>query len=407
MNTNQPAKKDFLWNSYFVTCGVLCLVLWNSTLNLTDYFNVTLSSNISVYLTFSLALGQAFSFIVSPSLFSHLKYKTAIIVALISAITSFVLIFVIIEWTSFLKFKIISTMTLIFVVGFFGSFFQSKSMGLAASISSEEIVYFNFGTGIAGFCLNLLAYIFNMLYPYDFDSDNKLHQLRCQLKLYLVVVICIFFFYFVLESFFELRFKDFLDTKIEHEIEEPFASEFNRPGDPEAINGLKVMRRSLDLLLGILFQYVVTLTVISYFLATSYYKYDIDDNSWFTIPAYLFFFNLMDAIGKFMPPHTLITSFKKIHIWNFARFALIIYFILILEFNISIFLTSGLFRCIVFALTGFWNGYFTNSFMSSAAGRFKSPAEKGLTGYFSVLFLLIGISMGSFMGVMFTVDIVN
>ena len=79
-----------------------------------------------------------------------------------------------------------------------------------------------------------------------------------------------FFFYFVLESFFELRFKDFLDTKIEHEIEEPFASEFNRPGDPEAINGLKVMRRSLDLLLGILFQYVVTLTVISYFLATSY-----------------------------------------------------------------------------------------------------------------------------------------
>ena len=409
MNIEIPEKRSCLWKSYFMMCGVISLISWNSVLNLIDYFNNFLSANIFVYISFVFCLGTTVSFLIGPFMFEKVSYKKSINISLIMVVLTFLATFLMIEYVDNKELQIYSTLVFIFICGFFGSFFQSKTTGLAVSISNRELVYFNFGTGIAGFVSNIIAFIFNKLYPYNTSDPSTLTNLTQQVNLYLILIVVIFLFYFVLDFVFEKKYKVDSEEKgsnQEHLINNPLESDSEVDTDTKALTSSQIIRRTIDLLMGLIFQYVIVISLVSYFLAEGYYKFDTKGDSLFTIPAYLFFFNLADAIGKFLPPRTFIKSSTAIHFWNFIRFSFIIYFMGIIgSDNPPEVLSSEWTRAVIFFVSGVTNGYFTNCFMGTAANRFSRPAEKNIAGYFSVLFLLLGISIGSFMGIVYTADL--
>lgn len=404
--TNKP--NSFLWKLYFVTCGVLSLICWNSVLNLGSYTSSILSEGFRVYITFSFCLGSLLSFVASPIIFGNLSHRKGALLSISLTFVAFFSLFLSINVITNIQLAQIASAIAVFLCGFFGSFFQSKSAGLAASASNAEMVLFNFGTGLAGFSSNIFAFIIEKMYPQSNDKYNNAEQLQKQLYANLVIVAIFAIAFFIIEDNYEKTHAEYFDTQSEQEIEAPLESDKYEGDKVVSMSSTKIIRRCLDLYVGLLFQYAIILAIITFFLFETYNRFDKPENLFYKIPTYLFFFNISDTIGKFVDSSKLIYSPNKLHTINFLKLTFLVYFIYIVYVNdIVEFLASGWFRCIIYAVLGFINGYFTNCFFSASTNRFVRPLEKGKAAYFCVFFLLMGITIGSFLGVLYAPPIAN
>ena len=402
MKTQIEKPNSFLWKIYFVTCGVLSLICWNSVLNLIDYTGTKLGFAFGVYITFSFSIGSLLSFVVSPIIFGKLKHRTAALLSLSLTFTTFYFMFIVIKLIDNVSVAQILSAISIFFCGFFGTFFQSKTAGLAASASNAEMVLFNFGTGLSGFSSNIFAFVITKLFlmPDEPTEEIKIQILEKQLYAYLVVVAMFGILFIIIENMYERTHSEYFDTKSEQEIEAPLDSDIVENDKVVAMNSIKIIRRCIDMLFGLLFQYVIVLVIITFFLIRAYNEFDKD--SFYTLSFYFFWFNLCDSLGKFVNPSKLIYSPNKLHVLNFLKLLFLIYFIYLLTVQEPIqFLSSGAARCVVLAFMGLVNGYFTNCFIGVSTNRFEKPLEKGKAAYFSIFFLLAGITIGNLLGIFY------
>ena len=148
--------------------GMLSLLCWNSLLNLTNYFNHTISKDIYTYITWSFCFGGILSFILSPVMFYSIQNKKSLYLSLFLTFFTFLSVLLICNsyWVDLgiKKFLVIQG---IFVMGFFSSFFQSKVFSIAASFSAMEIRFFNLGSGVMGFLSNVIYYLISIYYKSD------------------------------------------------------------------------------------------------------------------------------------------------------------------------------------------------------------------------------------------------
>jgi hypothetical protein len=205
---------------------------------------------------------------------------------------------------------------------------------------------------------------------------------------------------------------------IQHLFDNAYSDQFtyNRPSDIESAltdvsskpteldisvesDTFTILKKILDLLLGVLLLYSCILTVVAFFNVFCFSKFDKNVNN-FTIPTYSLFFNLFDLLGKLIPPTLLVHNSVLLQTLNLARFIIPGYFYYILFFCVSEVFSSPYFRMLANVVLGITNGYFTSSFFTMGASRFASPVDKGKAIYLSVLFLCLGIVAGAFINIL-------
>lgn len=402
MHAKIEKPNSFLWKSYFVACGCLSLICWNFVLNMTPYTSFKLTQDFAVFITFSFSLGSLLSFVAAPLVLGRLSHRKACLICLSLTFACFIGLFLSINVIESLKVQQVVATILIFFCGFFGSFFQSKSSGLAASASSAEIVLTNFGTGVAGVSSNVFGFLIERLFPVPKDGDVE-SAFRKQMLAYLFVVLVFGIVFIIIENLYERTHSQYFDTKSEAEIEAPLESDKYEGGTMVAMSSTKIITRCIDLYTGIVLHYAIILCCLVFFLFAAFGRLDASSaETLFSIPLYLFSFNLFDMIGKFLSPALLMSSSTKLHVTNFLKYLFIAYFVYIVVAEEPLAaLSSGLARCIVFAVLGMVNGYCTNCFFGISTSRFERPLEKGKAAYFCVFFLLTGITFGNLLGVFF------
>ncbi len=378
---------------------MVALLYWNSFLNLTHYFINTVSEDIFTIINSSYCLGGLLSFIVSPFIFSDINNKNAV---LISAVITFIC-FSTVLWSCQIFFNSILVKEFIltfgvFITGFFNSYFQSKVFSFAAGISGNEIWWFSFGCGIMGFLSNLIFFIISN----TIKSDFLLTQLKQEMYCYYILITVLFLSFLVIQYIFNEKYPLAVNDVLEKKIEILLNEEQITNDKPYSMSGLKIIHRIFDVLMGITFLAVSVISVVGFFVIKANQVFDSPTSTIFRIPFFMFFFNSFECIGRLIPEKYQIKSFFTVHLVNLLAIVWIIYYILVLEFIQDCeFLKSVELRCFVNAVFGFSNGYFFNIFSNMASSRFAKKVEKSRSGYFLVFFLLIGISIGSFLGFLF------
>ena len=400
MTNPKQKKKTLFWRFYFILGGMMCLICWNSILNLTSFFIKTINPTIYTNLGFGYCLGGLLSFLLSPILFKRLKTKTTIYISLLLNLLTF--LSVILICLSKLKEtpKVYLTTTIITINGFFSTTFQSKIAAIASSVSPAEIALYCIGTGLIGALSNILSFLIS--YFIEEVKDDNLRSLSFQTYVYIGVIGLFFVLYFVCEICFEKFYGDTLDNPEEREMEIIF-DEILIHGDSERSMGeVRIVVTAFDVLFGLFFNYTIVLSIIGCFLIEAQLAFDQPKNdgkgNGFTIPIFIFFYNVFDTVGKYLPSSLFFKSTTLLHFCCILGLLFWGYYVYILNFDDApSFMVNPYFRCFIPSLLGILNGFYTNNFMVHAASRFKKKMEKGKTGYFSVLFLLSGIAMGTFL----------
>lgn len=95
------------------------------------------------------------------------------------------------------------------------------------------------------------------------------------------------------------------------------------------MSDIKIILRSFDLLIGIFFNFLMVLLVVAFCLIEAWKAYDLGDSSrdLFTIPFYIFFYNLGDTIGKYLPPQTYLNNVKYLHFLALSTMLFYAYFL--------------------------------------------------------------------------------
>lgn len=141
----------------------------------------------------------------------------------------------------------------------------------------------------------------------------------------------------------------------------------------------------------------MVLLVVAFCLIEAWKAYDLVDPSreMYNIPFYIFFFNIGDTLGKYTPPSLFLKNVKILHFLALCTAFFYAYFLRMIRYEVSDFESNPYTRVVIYLILGILNGYNVNNFMHMAASRFKRKMEKGKVGYYSVLFLLLGITFAT------------
>ena len=161
----------------------------------------------------------------------------------------------------------------------------------------------------------------------------------------------------------------------------------------------KIVLLNIDLFLGIIITYTLTLETICYFMPYLTYNTDKFKNGSIFIQVYLLVFNVGDAVGKLIPERFYFYNTKYLNLFNFLRILLFhIYFnYVIYAPNPSI---SGyvVTRIIAYFIIGVTGGYLTNNYFCSSSRRFMNTANTDKTGSVILLGLIVGVVLGTILG---------
>ena len=394
-----PIKFDSapIFSTFFITIGFMSLLYWNSLLNVIDYFNASIEPGFFNVLTFAFCFGQVLSFLLSPAFFSRFNSKQVLNICAILCSFLYLGFIYFAEGTNWLNAKKWLTGFASFFLGFFMASFQGTGFGIATSISNKELVCVNFGTGLSGVLTNILAVSLALLIPEDVTKPI-LETLRNRVFVYAIVMMIFLGLYFLVQHLFLRRYPDFFIPRND-ETGAPLNDNVPNETTSGPIQDKDIINTALWPLLGLLFMYIVTISFVAYLAIKTCIKFD--HGNFFIIPFFMFFFNLFDTIGKFLPPSTLIKKELVVHIASFVRlFAWGFTFYLLRAREISESLTNPWIRAALCAFMGLTNGYLTNCYMAISADKFYRSEEKGRAGYYSVLFLILGVVGGTILNIL-------
>lgn len=412
MKKTTPPLLPLLSKTFFLFSGVMFVAFWNLVLNFSFYFNLIISPDFSVYMTFTLMIGVNLSFLTSRFLFKRVRGDKLIFFSLMTSCLALTFFVIFIEISNSTNFKQVATIFLVFVAGFFGGIFQGKISGLAASMGSRAITLMNSGTGVCGFGSNLVSMLFFVIFPTT-EKDKEMDAYRNQLVFYLVLVNVILGGYLVILYKFlkgnheKVRALDYTlsnqkialteKKKLLETNQTPAIPLLEEPEHPVQ----SVWTRIVDLWMGMIFNYSLSLQVICFFIPKLTEIYD--NNSQIMLLVYFFVFNLVDTMAKLTPPRFFIKNSQIVHLLSIVRLAFQVFFALILlTSNPPKAITHPMMRIFVYFLLASLDGYFTNNYFCLAADRFRNKKNKDKSGYLMIFALDAGVLMGTFLGVLWT-----
>ena len=400
-------QKSGIWNLFFVYVGFMTLIAWNLVLNVTPYFIFAIDKDYFSVLSFAFILAQTVAFLTANQLFGKLSSKAVFVVVPLLMLVSFYLILFFVEFPAVPKedqaknvlWNKVLTFVFTSILGFVSAVFQGRSVAVCSKNGEKEVVLWNFGGALSGVLASLLAIALGFAFPDPPlkpddtpDRERSLEVMRLRIFVYLVVCLLLFVGYYLVNYLFNRDNRSAMEDK-EELLEQMTASQSEGP------SASKVVAKSLSLLLSIFFLYVVT---IHFLVKIVVVVTKVHHSKTFTLTLGIFFlvFNAADAAGKFLKPFLAGFPDVVLHVFNALRLAVwgTGFFICRSEHVEGSFIQGSLFFCLMLFLIGFSNGLLTNSLMVKAADRFSMGAEKGMAGYYSVLFLILGLLGGSLLG---------
>lgn len=393
------SNRPFLWASYFIWNGFMSLLFWNSLLNITDYFESSIAPGFFNVLTFVFSFGQIIAFLTMQKFFSSLSKLTLMRLSIVSCNLMIICWIATCESTISVTAKKGLATIASFLLGYFTSSYQGTVFNIASSISGQEIVYTNFGTGVSGVLTNIIAYILTKILPFS-DPKDQPAILSKRVYAYVAVILVLTAIYYVCEFMFLTHFPE-VHKENSNPDQEAIIGDSKEDNSNAETSNLHIITKIFWILIGLFFMYVVTISFVVYFVINSCIRFD--GQTIYTIPLYLFFFNLWDTIGKFLPPRFFLTTEVSIHFASALRLIIWVYMaVLMFGQNPSDTLKEPFIRVVFCIIIGFSNGWLTNCYMAKGAENFSKISEKGLAGYYSVLFLVLGVTAGSALGVLFS-----
>ena len=148
--------------------------------------------------------------------------------------------------------------------------------------------------------------------------------------------------------------------------------------------------------MGMMVNYISTINLVSYWVYTSYKTFGNKGLQQVPLALYYFMFNVGDMVSKGIPVGLLPSSSRVAHAVNVLKLLLNVYFFWIILGKSEGLLVSSEVRLAVVFAGGILNGYMTNTYFVLNGSRFDKMEEKGKAGSLNVLFLLTGLTIGSF-----------
>lgn len=172
-------SKSAVWNPFFVGVGFMALIVWNSCLNIVPYFILNVNDNIFTHITFAVSFGSLLSFLFAPVMFRKLSNSITILISLVVATLSFFLTIYIINTKINPDIKgALATFT-VFIGGFMAAVIQGKGVAIAAAQSQNDIRLYNFGGGLNGIIISIVAFIVSFISPVN--PDDPLEKKKASL----------------------------------------------------------------------------------------------------------------------------------------------------------------------------------------------------------------------------------
>lgn len=413
MKKQIPIQKNSMLNGFFLFSGIMFVALWNLILNFSSYFNLIIYNGFSVYMTFTLNIGCVLSSFTSYYVFKNIKSVKVIFLNLIMSCLVLAIFVILIEAMESSLMKQICLLLLIFLCGYFMGAFQGEISGLAASVSSVSIARMNSGVGFSGFGSNVLTVVFYFIFPTD-DKSTEMNAYRNQLMFFVALLVIIVGAYFVIltvslkkypECFYLERSID-SNSNVDDETKEcDKKKSLLKPKDlaileEQEYSLMSIIKSILDLFVGIICNITLSIQAVCFVISTLTEKYD--QNSELLLLTYLFVYNIIDTLVKFIPPRFFVSNFKKLHLISVFRLVLQAYYTFIIEFSPLKFLTHPATRILSYFLMGGLDGFFLNNFFCMAADRFKRKENKHKSGYAMMFAANIGLLAGTLTGVLWT-----
>ena len=376
-------KKRYL-TIYFIINGFLTQIFWNSYSTFTDYFNlINHHSNVS-YL-FSMSFGGLLSYIFYSK---YLQNWSKMKLILFSSILLFVsLNLVVFVNLFFVEFSLEASLVIFFYAGFFAYIFQGLSSGIATKKSANFIKCFNIGTAVSGISVSITGIILELIFKTkDLPKHIAERAYRKQIFIFMILYLVFFCCYFL-----SLRksFDDILDIIDEEDVPAKDEYHFEK-------SSVEVVLRNIDINMGVFIMVLSTSNLLSVCVISAKQLYNPELN----LNYYFLSFSFLDFIFKSMPVWLIPKSFLVSHTLVFGKLLINVFFIYIIWGYPVFFLNSIVVRIGLTCLSGALNGYLKNSFMVQSRNRFIMSNEKQIVGYYFVLFVLLGILIASFLGVL-------
>ena len=430
ISPTEEQQKSPLWRIFFISSGMITLFYWNCLLNMATYFDKTVKKGLFVNMTFSYSIGNIISFLTSRFIFKKLKSKFEMFFHMGIASICFTIMIVLVEIFKSDEFKEIICLCLILLFAFFGSAFQGNLSGFSSSCGPTTIVLFNLGLALAGFGSNILAIFFVYLFPTTEQVLEK-KNLQRQMISYLIVLSVFVLIYFIILYQYLKHFGHFVnsldssknvtkaimkndqillntddqdnfqDLKPLKPVDIKSTSTWKTKNSEPIYNTFNVWTRLIDLWFGIIFNYFITLEIVCYMIPNLTNQYD-SGNQYFLL-LYLFLYNLGDTLGRMIPGKFNFKNTKFLHLFNFIRGFIQIYFIYIILSTPPKALSHYAFRGAIILLIGISNGFFTNNFFCTAAMRFSTGVNKDLGGFLIIFGLIVGVATGTLSGVLWDI----
>ena len=324
-------------------------------------------------------------------------------------------------------FKKASSIILVGIFTFFSASFRRKVSEFASSCGPISSAYLNIGTGFSGLGSNLFAIIFTFFFP-SYLFETRVQNLKYKITALLILFNFVFFIYiyifylfmrryghfvFLLDcknkiinqtetknSFFTETNTEFTQSKMNIEKKKTSLATLKIVGTQQRRSTFSIFKRSIDIMCGILFTYVITLEVVCFMIPVFFKMFDHSHES--LLLTYFLLYNLGDTLGKMLPHSYNFTSSSLLHFVTFLRVLLQIYFMFALYTEIPVVLKHFALRSVLYFFVGLSNGYLTNNYFAFSESRFIHPKNKAKSEFLIQFSLGLGITFGTFIAVLWS-----
>jgi hypothetical protein len=396
------------------------------------FFDSLIGEGLFVRMTFIYAVSNITSYLTSRFVFKGVRTQTIMCLNLGVAVLCFTFMSLLCGLMKTQVFLELIVLSLVYLFSYFEGSFLGNLSGFASACGPQSIVLFSIGLSLAGFGSNVISIIFAYIFPTNL-IENKEKNLFRQLICYLVLMnmlfiihLCIFFkfkkyygMYFTALDIEKNKEETVTDQPtITHpdmiEVETTMSNEDSnmqeikpKNGDLELVqepkyNGITIIWKSLDIWLGVLFNYTITLEAVCFMIPQLTQQYD-KGNEIFLL-SYFFIYNFCDAIGRIIPSRFQFKSVHLLHLSTFLRIFIHVYFTVLVMYDVPPYLSHYTVRGFMFLLVGVSNGFLTNNYFCFASNRFTKAANKDLAGFLTNFGLIVGITAGTFDSVLWYIQ---
>ena len=385
--------KNTLKSTFFFSLGCYSLFMWNSIVNLNDFFvNSFDNQNISKIYTFSYFIFCLVSIPTTYYLDKKVNIFKTLTITSILMIICFNLLYFFCRYCPISPLKYVIFIILISSISFSVLIYNSLGTALSSRFHDNEMSLNFQGKAFAGLFCNLIMFI--AIISSNTTDSNEIF------KVYLIIgdIFIVIYFIFIKRNFFTKCINNEY-KKIRDEEEEALMKN-RRMSEDDMGKNFSSSTLSFGEIFGNIYDLVfcMMITMGSTIASFPVLNFKLD----FNLPPYIVYsvitliFNLADVLSRFIIGYKQFKIDKIIYAYIFLVIKVVlIYFTYLCIYNKAAFYQSIITKTILVFLQGFLNGYLCLFFVERIANRFTNIHNRNRAGYFTSFSIMIGLTIGS------------